>query len=337
MTGNQHGLRPKTIRGILRRKFDAFLGSITNERVRELVSRDGIVTGGAIASMLLGEQVKDFDIYFATKETTIAVANYYVHLFKQNPPPRFSDGKEVPPIHVAVEDDQVEEVGLDGESKDRTGRTIPGRVRIVIKSVGIASEQGDTGYQYFEGDQDPDALDATAYVDTAMQVAEDTDDQAPEKPSYRPVFLTSNAITLSDKVQLVIRFYGAPEDIHENYDFVHCTNYWTSCDGKLVLHPAALECLLSRELRYNGSRYPVCSLFRLRKFIERGWSVNAGQILKMAMQVSQLDLEDANVLEDQLIGVDAAYFTEIVNKLREKFPDGHVPSAYLLEIIDRMF
>jgi hypothetical protein len=148
--------------------------------------------------------------------------------------------------------------------------------------------------------------------------------------------MSTNAITLSDKIQIVLRFYGEPDEIHKNYDFVHCTNYWSSWDHKLTLHPAALEALLSRELRYVGSKYPICSVFRLRKFIHRGWQINAGQILKMCLQISQLDLGDVRVLEDQLTGVDVAYFVELVEKLKEKDPE-KVNSAYLVEILDRMF
>jgi hypothetical protein len=89
-------------------------------------------------------------------------------------------------------------------------------------------------------------------------------------------------------------------------------------------------------LRYVGSKYPLCSVVRLRKFIARGWTINAGQILKMCMQLSALDLTDINVLQDQLTGVDAAYFLQVMEKLKEKDPE-KVNSAYLIEIIDRMF
>ena len=104
----------------------------------------------------------------------------------------------------------------------------------------------------------------------------------------------------------------------------------------MVLRPAALEALLSKELRYVGSKYPICSIVRLRKFIERGWRINAGQILKMAMQISELNLKDVTVLEDQLTGVDTAYFIQLLERLKEKYPE-KVDAAYLVEIIDRIF
>ncbi|MCA9729903.1 MAG: hypothetical protein KC729_19625, partial [Candidatus Eisenbacteria bacterium] len=62
----------------------------------------------------------------------------------------------------------------------------------------------------------------------------------------------------------------------------------------------------------------------------------AGQILKMSMQISALDLTDYAVLQDQLTGVDCAYFAEVLAKVKEKDPE-KINQAYLVEIIDRMF
>lgn len=75
----------------------------------------------------------------------------------------------------------------------------------------------------------------------------------------------------------MVRFHGDPAEIHENYDFVHCTNYWTSWERRVTLNQQALECIMTKELRYIGSKYPVASVFRVRKFIERGWTIGAGQ------------------------------------------------------------
>ena len=283
--------------------------------------------------MLLGESVNDFDMYLRTKEATVAVANYYVERFRANPPPHFHGTKEQ--FYVKVEDDGEEEyeakvLGSDPDNPqyETKTRTLPGRVSIFIRSAGIAGENANVS---------DDAMDAAEYVDHAVEGAQDIDDADKDKPRYRPVFLSSNAITLSNKVQVVIRFYGEPESIHQNFDFLHAMSYWTSWDNKLVLPAATLECLLSRTLIYCGSRYPVCSIFRVRKFLERGWRITAGQLLKIQMQVSMLDLEDIDVLEDQLLGVDTYYMMQIIEILRERFPEGRVPPAYLLALIDKFF
>ena len=316
-------MKSKTIKAVIHAKVDAWLATIEDPAVRELAAKSIIVTGGAIASMLLKEAVNDFDVYFRTREATLAVAKYYVARFQPS-------ARAGIPCAIYVDD------------------ASPDRIRIVVKSAGIASESGTAKpYEYFESQPEGESRQYVAevmddpgdiqdaYENTKQAVGEDR--QATDsRPSYRPVFLSTNAITLSDRVQIVLRFYGEPDAIHENYDFVHCTNYWTSWDGALVLRPAALEALLARELVYVGSRYPVCSVIRLRKFIKRGWTINAGQILKAVMQISALDLTNIDVLQDQLTGVDCAYFSEVIAKLKESDPT-KVNTAYLIEIIDRMF
>lgn len=313
-------MKAKTIKAILRKKIDEWLASIEDVDLREQVAKKTIVTGGAIASMLLREKVNDFDVYFRDKDTAIKVAKYYLA--------RFEPAKKA---GIATK------MYVDHEGA---------RVRIIIKSAGVASEDGtDKPYEYFEMAPDGEGAGYIAEVmddpgdiqdayENTERVALETEDDG--KPKYRPVFLSTNAITLSHRIQIVIRFYGEPDQIHENYDFAHCTNYWKSWDNELVLRPAALEAILARELRYVGSKYPICSLIRIRKFTARGWTINAGQILKAVMQVSELDLKNIAVLEDQLTGVDAAYFLQVISRLKDKDPE-KVNSAYLIEIIDRMF
>jgi hypothetical protein len=316
------GMKSKTIKSILSKKFGEFISSIEDEGLRERVAKNTIITGGAIASMLLGEEVNDFDLYFRDRGTALAVAEYYVA--------RFQPGarRGIPcKIYVDAED--------------------PERIKVVIKSAGVASEtETPVDYRYFETcpeDQAGNFVGAVmgnpGEIEDLNEELEDkafaTDDED-GKPRYCPVFMSTNAITLANRVQLVLRFFGEPDEIHANYDFAHCTNYWTSWDGKLVLRQPALEALLARELRYVGSKYPVCSVIRLRKFIKRGWKINAGQILKMVMQISELDLTDPKVLQDQLTGVDAAYFMNLMEKLKGKDPE-KVNSAYLVEIVNRMF
>lgn len=314
-------MKAKTIKAVLRQKIDEWLASIEDETVREIAANNTIVTGGCIASMLLKEPVNDYDVYFRTREAALAVAQYYVARFT----PKQRNGIDCT-------------MYVDGDSPDR--------VKIVIKSAGIASEEGtEKPYEYFEAQPEGEAsgyvgdvMDDPGEIEDAYEEIEEkalaTEDDG--KPKYRPVFMSTNAITLSHKVQIVLRFFGEPDAIHENYDFVHCTNYWSAWDGALTLRADALEALLARELRYVGSKYPLCSIFRVRKFVRRNWTINAGQILKMAMQLNALDLTNVEVLQDQLTGVDCAYFMEVLSKVKEKDPE-KVNAAYLVEIIDRMF
>lgn len=312
-----HGMKAKTIKSVLRSKVNAWIKTIEDENVATLVKNNTIVTGGCIASFLLGEKVNDFDIYFRNKETTLAVAEYYVKRFK----PFKKSG-----IEAGITIEHTED-----------------RVSIRVQSAGIASEGGsEQPYQYFEGGPDevgaqyaatiiPGAGNIQEKYEEVEKVALETTDN-----TYRPVFLSTNAITLSDQVQLIIRFFGEPDQIHLNFDYLHATNYWTSWNSELTLKSEALQALLAKELKYVGSLYPVCSMIRLRKFIKRGWTINAGQMLKIAMQISALDLTNIEVLKNQLVGVDSAYFSQVIDRLNEKGTDT-VDGAYLIEIIDRIF
>lgn len=315
-------MKTKTINAVISKKMKEWFESIEDETVRKLAEQNTIVTGGCIASMLLKEKVNDFDVYFRNRETAFAVANYYIARF--NP----VNAKGI-----------KRKIYIDPAFNDR--------VKIVIKSSGIASEdENNAEYQYFERDNEQ-TPQAGQYVTELMSDSgeiedayDDLNEQAQEieddGPKFRPIFMSTNAITLSHKVQIVTRFFGKPEEIHENYDFVHCTNYWTSWGKKVVLNQDALEALLTRELRYVGSKYPLCSIMRMRKFIQRGWTINAGQILKAVMQLNSLDLTNIEVLEDQLTGVDSAYFIEIIEKVKQNDPE-KINTAYLIEIVDRMF
>jgi len=285
-------MNSKNIKKSLNAKMEDWIKNIDDASVVKIIRDNAMITGGAIVSLLNGEEPNDFDIYFRTKEACIKVAEYYAKKFNKTHSKR---------VEITVEDD---------------------RVKCFIRSKGIAEEEETEG---ITDETEP-------YVES-----EKIDD---EKPQYRPVFFSTNAISLSDKIQLVIRFYGTPEEIHKNYDFIHCTCCYTFLYNELDLPVKALESIINKELYYMGSRYPVCSVIRTRKFISRGWTINAGQYLKMCLQISELDLLDIKVFEDQLAGVDSAYFTQaiqLISERKEKEPDFKIENTYLFEVINRIF
>ena len=309
-----YGKTPKTIRKILRSKITEWLTSITDETLRTQLEKEVIVTGGSIASMLIGQPVNDYDLYLKTKATTIAAARYYVQKFNSNKKIKVAEG--VTEYEPYVDEKKI--TNCKGIEEDR--------VVIYIKSAGVASETQDT-YQYFEAQPD----------DVVQQfVASLNPEEEEGKEKYRPIFLSTNAITLSNSIQLVIRFYGNPDEIHDNFDFAHAMSYYDYAENNLVLPNEALTCLLSKTLKYKGSLYPICSLFRTKKFLERGWRISAGEQLKMAWQISELDMKNVEVLQEQLTGCDAAYMHQLLTALKSVEAD-KINSCYIAEIIDRIF
>lgn len=306
-------MKKKTINSILCKKFDDFLLSITDEKVKKLIKENSIITGGCIASMLLKEKVNDFDIYFTNKETVKAVAEYYVKQFNDT---HGENGY----VLDGAENNELNPKFKGGAALNMT----EDRIKIIFDSRGVAKEEGAIS--------DEDEIEEWPYG--KPEVEEES------KPKYRPIYLSGNAITLSHKIQIVIRFYGDPNEVHQHYDYVHCTNYWLSKDRQLTLKQEALEALLAKTLVYVGSKYPLASVIRTRKFIKRGWTINAGQYLKMAFQISQLDLTNIATLEDQLVGVDVAYFNSLIDALSnhmEANKDFKLEYNYLAAIIDKIF
>ncbi len=298
-------MKIKTIQKVLDKKFQEFLESIKDENVKKLVDKNSIITGGCITSMFLNEKVNDYDIYFTNYETTLAVANYYLKIFNE---------KNVEKGYV---------FDWKSHNKEQEKYSTPDfieeyRVKIMFDSKGSAKEKG------LEDEAEIHELGDTIEV------------KSEEGEKYRPIYLSSNAITLSTHIQIIIRFYGNPKEIHDNYDFAHCTNYWLSEDGKLYVNQKALECVLTKELFYIGSKYPLASIIRIRKFVKRGWNINAGQIVKMALQLNEFDLYDTKVLEEQLTGVDLSYFAQLIEAIKSTNPD-KINYLYISEIIDRIF
>jgi hypothetical protein len=282
-------MKRKTIVKVLNGVVSNWIKSIKYKEARELLSENVIVTGGSIASMLLGEEVNDYDLYFKTQEATTLAATYYTDIANE---------QEGEWCGVRVDDDT-------------------GSVKIYTLSDSRHIQDGGVKVKWSK--------------------------KQTEKGKYLPVYMTDNAISLTQDVQLVLRFYGSPEEIHTNYDFVHCTNYFDFSTQKLELRADAMEALLSKTLQYQGSKYPLCSILRTKKFIERGWNINAGQYLKMCMQLNDMDLRDIDVLREQLIGVDSLYFQRFLRLLSPVSGEGDqvnlraVDHSQLCELIDKVF
>lgn len=294
-------MNSKNIAKALNKKLQNWVDTIEDKEVAKIIKDNAIITGGALVSLLNSEKPNDYDVYFKTLEACKKIAEYYANKWNEMHPDKNN-------VEIKIEND---------------------RVQCFIKSEGAVMEDDENGID-----------------DNTEPYATENDDnpteQNPEieKPKYRPRYFSTNAISLSDGIQIVIRFWGEVDKIHENYDFEHCKCSYDWKNNKVDLPTKALECIINKELYYSGSKYPLCSIIRTRKFINRGWSINAGQYVKMALQLNELNLKDLNVFKEQLVGVDSAYFSQAINaiaKKQEEDPNFTVDNTYLFEIINRIF
>lgn len=268
-------MKRKCVEIALRAAFDKWVGSVADKNVEAIARNRAYITGGAIASLLIGEKVKDFDIYVRDMESALAICRYYI--------------------------------ASDGECF----RGISADPRPDGSGVLLSAAIGDFGSY-------------SRYFETPRKEASDLTVSC----------LSTNAVTLAGGYQIVHRFVGEPDSIDDSFDFAHCSNYWSPASG-LVLRPKALESIVTRDLLYTGSKYPICSLVRLRKFLLRGWIASAGQLLKIALEISKLNLGDMEVLREQLEGVDVGHFKEVVEALEGK-GNKKIDTSVIVEILDRL-
>jgi hypothetical protein len=295
-------MQTKTIKRIITKKLEEWLETISDVKLREDTKKNILVSGGSIASLFLNEKVNDYDIYIQDMNVLIRLAKYYC-------PNDVLDGR-------------LKEQYLRNYFSDFDDSNF--NIENMMKNLNDNQSEMVVRYKNLKSDQV--RLDISS-VGARMNPN--------ENDKYQVAFLSPNAISLTDDLQIVLRFNGNAEQIHKNFDFIHATNYFTFEDG-LVTNIKALESLLSKDLKYQGSLYPLTSIIRIKKFLKRGWTINAGEMLKIMFQIAELNLKNPEVLEEQLIGVDIAYFDKLIGVLRG-VSEEKMTSNYINTIIDRVF
>lgn len=321
-------MKGKNIKTHLKRKIGDWIANINDQTVKDAILENAIITGGAIVSLLQDEKPRDYDIYFRNEESLKLVAEYYVKKYIEANKEKFEEEGLCPSVQRCYWNEERKVWSVLSENSSKRDDE---RIRVFIRSIGAVGvdyePHGETDSQY-----------RRAMARIGEELKKNPKTSIGELPDYSPIFITNNAITLKNDVQIILRFYGNPEEIHKNYDFVHCTSYWTSWDNELVMPARALEAIINKELYYVGSKYPLCSIIRSRKFLKRGWHIDAGQYVKMVLQLNALDLKNLHVFEEQLIGVDSAYFGAVINKVAELQKSGtSVDENYLIKLVNEVF
>lgn len=70
-------MNSKKISKLLKGVLENLLETIESDEIKGIITSQSYITGGCIPSMLLGEFVSDFDIYFKDRESADKVKNYY--------------------------------------------------------------------------------------------------------------------------------------------------------------------------------------------------------------------------------------------------------------------
>ncbi len=303
----------KTIEKNIKLKLEEWLKTIPDDTLRKSVKENLLVSGGSITSMLLNEQVNDYDIYLMDINVTKSLADFYTKSISS----------------IIILDGRVRDVLIEKYNDEYAIQNSLSNSKSAIEqnnsyAISLRNLKEDQIKLYFEG------------AKGGLKINEEAKEG---ELNYTPLYFSPNAISLSNNLQIVLRFWGTAEQIHKTFDYIHATNYFTFKEG-LVRNLPAIESILTKQLKYQGSHYPLTSIIRAKKFIKRGFNINAGELLKIMFQISELDLTNPDILEEQLIGVDVAYFDLIISALRNKFDSDKnfkLSAVYFNSLIDKIF
>jgi hypothetical protein len=130
-----------------------------------------------------------------------------------------------------------------------------------------------------------------------------------ERDNNRISYVSKNAITLKNGLQIIFRFIGEPKEVFTTFDYEHCKIYWRPSPlgfslGKVHFEGKSLESITKNELIYtNNSRFVLSALSRLNKFVKRGWGITTSSLLALAVSAGKIDWSDSKILEEELLGI----------------------------------
>lgn len=246
-------MQAKTIKRIIVTKIEEWLATITDERLRLDVKKNLILSGGSITNMYLNETVNDYDIYIQDISVLKRLVTYYIRtIYKHTKDGILYTNDDTNDMCYILDgwlskDSLVNTLGLAGyidkNNLDEKIGSIYSAIRTIKPNQIKMYFCGNLGYKNEKKKEDIG--------------------------KYEVMYISSNSISLSDDIQIVTRFPGSVEEIHKTFDYIHATNYYTTETG-IVTNKEALESILTKQLKYQGSQYPLTSIIRMKKFIKRG-------------------------------------------------------------------
>lgn len=150
---------------------------------------------------------------------------------------------------------------------------------------------------------------------------------------------TANAITYkyNNQIYQVIKaFVGHPVDIMNQFDFTICMGSYGIHSGYFILHDTFLLHLADKSLIFNtAAQYPVCSLYRVHKYLKRGYQLPPAQLLKIILKINTLNLLNPSVLKEQLEGVDTLLLKPLTDQYLQDNTQDQININDFLDFVEK--
>jgi hypothetical protein len=118
------------------------------------------------------------------------------------------------------------------------------------------------------------------------------------------------------RVQLVKVLTRTPSEVISSFDFTICQAGFDLDDG-FIFGADFFQHLAQRRLVFNiKAEYPICSLYRARKFIKRGFSLSGIEAIKLGLRIHSLKIDTYRDLRAQLMGIDTLFLKDLTDSLK---------------------
>lgn len=116
------------------------------------------------------------------------------------------------------------------------------------------------------------------------------------------------------RVQLIRVLTGEPNEVISTFDFTICQGAFDGED--FYLSGSFFQHLAQRKLVFNiKAEYPLCSLYRARKFITRGFSLSGIEAIKLGLKLNSIQIKTYADLRKQLMGIDTLFLADLTDSL----------------------
>jgi len=133
------------------------------------------------------------------------------------------------------------------------------------------------------------------------------------------------------KIQLIRKVHDIPSELIKKFDFTISMAAITS-SFEIITDNRFLIDLAAKNLVYNpNADYPIASLYRLQKFIKRGYTIKAASLVMLALKANSIPITSNRQLKEQLEGIDTMIFGDFLTQLNDTEPfdfKAFIPSMF---------
>lgn len=139
---------------------------------------------------------------------------------------------------------------------------------------------------------------------------------------YECIVSTASASTykVEDRdVQLIKKIFGTPLEIINQFDFTICMCAYNVGNDTFEMDENFLYDLAQRRICFNPFvAYPIACLWRASKYIKKGYTFPATEVIKVALAINNLQMDTYKDLKEQLDGIDTIFLKELTDALMER-------------------